>query len=435
MKKIKAVLLGCGDRGTRYAAYSLTAPEELEVIAAIDVNPLKLRQAKEKFSVPEDMLFSSLDEFLKQNIKCDVVINATMDNQHVPTSMALLNKGYNILLEKPVTADPKELIALEKKAKESNCKVIVCHVLRYTNFYSSIKKILEAGTIGEITSMTLSEHVWYGHFVNAYVRGKWKSAKECGSGLLLAKCCHDTDLMCWLNNKTVPAKVFSFGSRSQFAEKNAPEGSADFCYKCAVKDACMFDAEKFELKADFIPFYTWAGINKPLDSITTEEKEEFLRHDDFGRCVYRSGMDIVDRQCVSVEYENGSLATLEMVGGTSKAGRKIHLICTMGEIEGCVEDDYFILRVFNHDDYTYKEEKISCVNATADEKDNSIAGHYGGDYYIMHDLVRYLNGENVSTSITSLDDSINGHFVVYAAEESRNSGSVIGFKEYKENNK
>lgn len=435
MKKIKAVLLGCGDRGMRYSAYSVTAPEELEIVAAIDVNPLKLKEAKEKYSIPEDMLFLSLDEFLKKDVKCDVVINATMDNQHVPTSMALMDKGYNILLEKPVTAVPEEMLAVERKAKEKNCKVIICHVLRYTNFYSTIKKIIDGGKIGEITSMTLSEHVWYGHFVNAFVRGKWKSEKECGSGLLLAKCCHDTDLMCWLNNKTTPERVSSFGSRSQFAEKNAPEGSADFCYKCAVKDKCMFDAEKFELKADFIPFYTWAGINKPLDSITKEEKEEFLKHDDFGRCVYRSGMDIVDRQLVNVEYKDGSVASLEMVGGTSKAGRKIHIICTMGEIEGCVEDDYFTLRVFSHDDYTYTEEKISCVNATANEKDNSIAGHYGGDYYIMRDLVRYLNGEEVSAAMTVIDDSVNGHFVVYAAEESRITGNTVDFEEFRNKNK
>ena len=132
----------------------------------------------------------------------------------------------NILLEKPVTANPKELLDIKNKAEEKGLKVVVCHVLRYTPFYSTIKNIIDSGKIGKIVSMQLNEHVWYGHFVNAYVRGKWNNEEACGSGLLLAKCCHDTDLICWLNNIPEPVAVSSFGSKAFFTEENAPEGSA-----------------------------------------------------------------------------------------------------------------------------------------------------------------------------------------------------------------
>lgn len=52
-------------------------------------------------------------------------------------------------------------------------------------------------------------------------------------------------------------------------------------------------------------------------------------------------------------------------------------------------------------------------------------GHSGGDYAIMHDLVRYLNGDESSISITSIEDSVNGHLCVYAAEESRKSERFV----------
>lgn len=198
-----------------------------------------------------------------------------MDEMHYETTMQLLEKGYDILLEKPITSNAQELHDIERKATEKGCKVVVCHVLRYVPFYIEIKKIIDSGKIGKITSIQLNEHVWHGHFVNAFVRGRWRSEKQCGSGMLLQKCCHDTDLMCWLNNSTVPESVSSFGSKSFFTEENAPEGATQYCYECPQKDKCMFDAEKFQIQKDFIPFYTWDRLNKPLDEITIEEKENF----------------------------------------------------------------------------------------------------------------------------------------------------------------
>ena len=125
MKKIQAVVLGYGDRSSRYAEYAKSTPDELEITGVIDVNKLKLNEAQEKFNLPDNRLFCSLDEFLKADIKCDVVINGTMDNLHYRTTMSLLEKGYNILLEKPVTGNPDELFAIEEKAEEKGCKIVV----------------------------------------------------------------------------------------------------------------------------------------------------------------------------------------------------------------------------------------------------------------------------------------------------------------------
>lgn len=432
MKKITCAVLGYGDRSSRYANYAKLHPDELEIVAVTDVNPLKLNQAKKDFALDDRSLYKDLDAFIADGVKCDVVINGTMDQYHYETSMKLLENGYNLLLEKPVTANVSELLEIRDKAKEKGCKVVVCHVLRYTPFYSSIKQIIDSGKIGKIMDMQLNEHVWYGHFVNSYVRGKWRSEKECGSGLLLAKCCHDTDLMCWLNNTTRPVKVSSFGSKSFFTKDNAPEGATKYCCDCPQRDNCMFDAYKFELEKDFIPFYTWAGINKPLDEITREDKEEFLKHDAYGQCVFDTDMDIVDKQCVNVEFENGTLGTLSMVGGTSKAGRHLHIICEYGEIVGYIEDNKYTLRVFDKREVGYHDETID-LSAAADsgEKDNSVAGHYGGDYYIMRDLVRFLNGEKTSVATTVIEDSVNGHLICYGAEDSRRENRTVFLNEYK----
>ncbi len=432
MKQITCALLGYGDRTSRYAEYAVAHPEELKVVAVVDVLQHKVAAAKQKFNLTDRQTFDCLDAFLAADVPCDVVINGTMDQMHYQTTIPLLEKGYNVLLEKPVTASAEELLHIERLAKQNGCKVVVCHVLRYTPFYSKIKQVIDSGVLGKIVDMQLNEHVWHGHFVNAYVRGKWRSEKECGSGLLLAKCCHDTDLMCWINNATTPKKVSSFGSRNLFAPHNAPAGATEYCYTCPNQETCVFNADKFEREKDFIPFYTWAGLKKPIDQITEEEKKEYLKTDVYGKCVYQTDMDIVDRQCVSVEFENGSVGTLHVVGGASKAGRHIHILCEFGEIIGYIEENKLTVRTFDRDQITHRDEVIDFDKAALKgEKDNSVAGHYGGDYFIMRDLVRYLSGEKTSGATTVIEDSVNSHLVCYAAEKSRKQGIVVDLqKEY-----
>ena len=432
MKKLKAALLGAGNRGQIYCDYALTCPNELEIVSVIDINSFKMDEAGDKYGIERDMRFLSLDSFIKANVECDFVVNATMDEMHYETAMKLIEAGYNLVLEKPITANLSELLDIERAAREKGVKILVCHVLRYTPFYRSIKQIIDSGKIGKVVNMQLNEHVWYGHFVNSYVRGKWRSEKACGSGLLLAKCCHDTDLICWLNNITEPKTISSFGSKSFFTEKNAPEGATQYCFECPNKETCMFNAYKFQIEKDFIPFYTWADLNKPLEEITLEEKVEFLKKDTYGQCVYKTDMDIVDRQCVSVEFENGSIATLNMIGGTSKAGRHIHVICEYGEIVGYVEESKLILRVFDQNEVKYTEETIDCSKEyERGDGDNSVAGHYGGDYFLMKDAVRYFNGISESVSVTKIEDSLNGHYICYAAEISRKEGKTLSLDELK----
>ena len=426
MKKLKTVLVGAGDRGKIYCDYALKHPEELDVVAVVDVNEFVLNVAADRYHVPVECRFTDLDAFINSGISCDFIVNATMDEMHYETAMKIIRAGINLILEKPITSKIEELMDIERTATEMGVKVLICHVLRYTPFYRSIKEIIDSGELGKVMNMQLNEHIWHGHFVNAYVRGKWRNENVCGSGLLLAKCCHDTDLLSWLNNTTKPMYVSSFGSRSFFTERNAPEGATQYCYNCPHNENCMFNAYKFEIEKDFIPFYTWARLNKPLDEITLEEKVEFLKTDVYGQCVYKTDMDIVDRQSVAVEFENGSTATLNMVGGASAAGRHLHVICEYGEIFGYIEENKYVVRTFNKDKVWHEDEIVDLNELAALQgDDNSVTGHYGGDYNLMRDAVRYFSGGGESISVTKLADSVNGHLIVYAAEQSRKERKIV----------
>ncbi|MBQ7879839.1 MAG: Gfo/Idh/MocA family oxidoreductase [Clostridia bacterium] len=424
MEKMKAALVGAGNRGCVYADYCFDEPNELEIVAVVEPNEIRREAARTRYGLPKTASFETLDGFLRKKIACDFVINATMDEQHYETAKAIMEAGYDMLLEKPITANKAELLDLQRIAKERNLKVNVCHVLRYTPYYKRIKTLINEGKIGKILTIEMNEHVGIAHFLDSFVRGKWNSEARCGSSFLLQKSCHDMDLLCWLNNSATPTRVFSFGKRAWFIKENAPEGATEFCYNCPHNETCLYSAQKVHLEFDPMPFQTWMDMGKPIDQITKEEKAEWLKTSDYGRCAYNSGGDIMDRQTVNVEFSDGTTGVFTMVGGICRAGRYLHICGTKGEIEGNIEDEKFILRIFDRSEgkFDFDEEVIDVSKEIRDSTD--YGGHGGGDYAIMYELVRYLNGDNSSISITGIDDSINGHLVVYAADESRKTGVV-----------
>lgn len=422
MRIIKAVCVGAGNRGIIYSNFALTHPERMKVIAVVDPNPLHRTEFAKKHSIPENMQFASIENFIAAHLDCDIVINATIDNLHVKTAIPLLRAGYDVLLEKPITASPEELIDLRDTALSNNRNLFICHVLRYTPFYKGIKERILAGDIGKVTSVKMSEHVGVSHYVESFVVGKWRSEAECGSPFLLAKSCHDLDMLCWLNNASAPEKVASFADRKIFIPENAPEGATETCHTCPHEKSCKYSITNiFNGKSG-----TWKriihDIDKPVDEITQEDINEQLKKSSYGRCVYEE-KDLVDRQNIIVKFENGSVGTFDLIGAAAKGDRYIHVVGEDGEIFGVHCENAFTLRKYDFEKKCYTETKYE---TNVDPKDE----HLGGDVGMMTELCNYLCGDKSSVSITSIADSVNGHLCVYAAEKSRKSDTVVHLNEY-----
>ena len=129
-----------------YADFSLRYPDKLKIVGVADPDKYRQKMVREKFGFSEDFCFDSAEDLAKAPKFADAVINGTMDEQHVVTSIPLLERGYDMLLEKPFAVNDDEMEHLIEVVKRNNNKVMICHVLRYTPFYSEIKKrILNGG--------------------------------------------------------------------------------------------------------------------------------------------------------------------------------------------------------------------------------------------------------------------------------------------------
>ena len=425
MDIVKIIIVGNGERAGCYMKY-LNGHDDLKVVAVIDPDRRKQREAEIKYDVPEDKCFDSVEDYIsytdKNGKEADCVLNATMDEYHYETAIPLLKQGYHMLLEKPVTNCESKLLDIKRTAEENGCMLMVCHVLRYTPFFKKIKEIILAGELGEIMHIETSENVGIAHASNSYIRGKWNSKEKCGSSMLLAKCCHDIDLLCWLNNTTEPERVVSFGGRNFIVPEKAPADAGTRCLNdCPHVDDCRFSAKAIYVDNDLFPWYSWQCLNKNYDELTKEEKIESLRtFNPHGECAFKTNSDLVDHQAVMLKFRNGSTATHSMIQGAMMPCRTLRIMGTEGEIEGMIETSRFRLRKFDKKTALYIEKEFD-VSKDIPQNDH----HAGGDDGIISDFVRIVKGETPSISCTKIADSIFGHLCVYKADESMEKGEVF----------
>lgn len=416
MKQCTVAIAGLGNRGFHtYAQCAERFPEKMRITAVADIRRKRVEMAAKQFGIPGEMCFDSVEEMLKQDRLADIMFICTQDRQHVPQAIAAMKKGYHILLEKPISPELSQCREILRVAEETGRKVIVCHVLRYTPFYGKLKELLDAGTVGEIVSIQHVENVVYWHQAHSFVRGNWRRADET-SPMILAKCCHDTDLLLWLSGKHCKA-VSSYGGTYLFRPEKAPAGAAARCLDgCLAKENCPYDAEKIYItnKATGVgQGKTGWPCNVVTDIPTVESVREAIAKGPYGRCVYACDNDVVDHQVLNMEMEDGAAFTLTMCAFTSRGGRDTKIMGTMGEIVANLSENTICVMPFGKEKYVIDVSKL----------EEDFSGHAGGDSRMVEEFLDNVSGRAETTvRTTSLRDSLESHFVALAAEKSRLEG-------------
>ncbi len=428
MKKT-AVIVGAGHRALLYAGYAKARPDELAIVGVADPSPRRRELAAREFGLSPAQCYVSAEALAAEGKSADFAINGTMDHQHVATTLPLLEAGYDVLLEKPFATTEDDLWRLVAAARRLGRKVSICHVLRYAPFYAAIRREVEQGSIGEIVSVQAVEHVSYHHMAVSYVRGKWGRKSYCGSPMLMAKSCHDLDLIAWMKRGAAPVTVASVGSNFQFRPEKAPPGAGTRCLvDCPIENDCLYSARKHYLDhPERWAFYVWDALEH-LDAPTAADREALLKGDSaYGRCVWKCGIDIVDHESVAIEFADGATATLNMIGGAAKPSRSLHLVGTRGEIQGNLEDSRFVVRGIDPRPGREFSERVVDLKIGGDMT-GAHGGHAGGDLRLVADFLRLLRGEPPSISATTIEDSIAGHLLGFAAERSREQSRIVSVR-------
>ncbi len=409
-------VIGLGNRGTEYMGF-LKAFHSGKVIlhSLCDIRQQALDDIAPKFGIPKERQYLSTEKFFEKGVISDALIISTQDASHYEITKRALETGYKcILLEKPVSGSREEYLELRELAEKKDALLIVCHVLRYSNYYSKIKEIISSGQIGDIVSINHTENVGYFHFAHSFVRGNWRD-EFTSTPSILAKCCHDIDLIAWFVDSPC-VSVSSVGGIRHFRRECAPEGATEYCMGgCKAKKDCPYDAQSLYITD---PFYKAKFIKHMKRTLTGKSKnskkdiENAIRYGDYGKCVYLNDNNVCDHQLVTMKFESGAVAVLNMNGFSEKMFRECHIVGTKGELIGY--GTKLTMNIFG------KGEKNVFTGSL------NVGGHIEGDIRIIDTFVKIVCGEKTDLrNITTIDATVISHDIALAAERSRKNGGEV----------
>jgi predicted dehydrogenase len=452
---IAAVLIGAGQRGAKdYGPYALRHPQKLRFVAVAEPVLERRMQFSQDHHIPPENQFITWEDLLKRPKMGQAALICTQDQMHTQPTIAALDKGYHILLEKPMATTEEECHLLIRTAQEKQRQLQICHVLRYTRHFQFLRELVHSGRLGEIIHVDHKENVSWWHMAHSYVRGNWAIEAE-GCPMILAKCCHDFDILLWLLERRC-LQLSSVGNLIHFRSEKAPEGAPERCLDgCPVSESCPYYAPFIYI--DLIPLWrtiasTSSGLTKwatkaqlqfprllegastfipilrqvsdyrgwPRSILTSDPTPknlyEALRTGPYGRCVYRCGNDVVDHQVVMMEFDGGLSVTLTMHGHSHIEGRTTRIEGSLGSLEASFSLGGSWIEISDHTSgYSTR------FNTSADLH----SGHSGGDEGLMEAFILSIQEEKMEEASRTTKQALESHVLAFLAEEARKTRRII----------
>jgi len=449
MKKLTGILIGAGNRGAdAYASFALSHPKELKIVSVAEPNTIRREKLVIDHKIPKKYEFNDWKDILEKPKFADIAIITTQDKMHYDPAISAMNQGYHVLLEKPMATTEEECRNLVKTSEKTGVILQICHVLRYTKFFSTLKEIIDSGKLGEIININYSINLGYWIYAHSFVRGNWRNQKE-ASPMILAKACHDFDILYWFANAD-PIKISSFARSSYLTSENRHKGTTKRCTDgCPHSNICHYNAINFYLKTvqfhnDLIqtekklmrwflklwknhpkitnllipqfkkntPYRGWP-INTISEDLSDEGILEALKEGPYGRCVYDCDNNQPSAQVTNIEFSNQIVATLTMHGHSYREGRFIRIDGTKASLIGNFTLMGMPITLYDH--LTGKSIHIK-IKLTKNP-------HEYEDYPLVRGFLATIRGEE--KPLTTARESLQSHLMSFAADQSLKKEKII----------
>ena len=201
-KKISVGIIGCGDRGVGLGYVLNSMPEQFELKALCDVLAFRLEQAK-KLDKQNTLRYEKDYRKLIDDKTIDAVIIATPLHNHYEIAAAAIKAGKQVYLEKTMTYNAEQALALVKLTKQYPKQVLqVGHQYRYTPLYFKVKEMIDKGYLGKVTQIDCRwdrNWNWRRTVPQGYTdrQVNWRMYKEYSGGLPAELLSHQVDFINW----------------------------------------------------------------------------------------------------------------------------------------------------------------------------------------------------------------------------------------------
>jgi len=333
MAKKKYVQVGTGGRARMYyEAISTTFRDSAEMAAFCDLSPTRMNYANkllvEEYKVPpvKTYHYTEFDRMLDE-IKPDAVIVTSVDRTHHDYIIRSMEKGYDVITEKPMTIDEKKAQAILDCRKRTGKDLRVTFNYRYAPHATKIREVIMDGVLGEIFSVHFEWLLDTQHGADYFRR--WHRNKLNSGGLLVHKATHHFDLVnFWIGSK--PETVFAMGDLNFYGMKNAERRGVDrFYYRCYGSEAAKGD-----------PFAIDIEHNETLKSLYLDAEADsgYIRD----RSVFSDDISIEDTMGVMVRYRSNAIMTYSLNAYMPWEGYNVAFNGSKGRLEVSVRENAYI---------------------------------------------------------------------------------------------
>ncbi len=308
----RVALVGTGVRGVGFWGTNLVRnfSDSLEFVGLSDINEGRLNFAKEYMGVTCPT-FVNFDEMLDRT-KPELVIVTTMDSTHDEFIIKSLDKGIDVLTEKPLTTTAEKCQAILDAERRSNKEIIVGFNYRWSPYKTKIKELLSQGAIGKLTSVDFH---WYlnNHHGASYFR-RWHGLTQCSGSLWVHKATHHFDLVNWWIDSD-PEEVHAYGSLEHYGSNGPFRGKN--CRECLHRKECKY-------------FWDITGDTHSMNLyVKNEQFDGYIRDN----CVYRNAINIWDKMSAQVKYANNVIMNYSLTTYSPYEGFRIAFNGTEGRLE------------------------------------------------------------------------------------------------------
>ncbi|MDR1403238.1 MAG: Gfo/Idh/MocA family oxidoreductase [Tannerellaceae bacterium] len=319
LKKLKVSLIGTGSRGCGMWGSDLVKeyPDSIEFAGLCDKNQGRVETGKRLIGV-SCPVYTDFEKMM-QETRPDVLIVTTMDATHHEFIIRGMESGADVITEKPMTTDEKKIQAILDAEKKTGKKCRVTFNYRYSPHRAKIWELLNAGEVGELTSVDFHWYLDTSHGADYFRR--WHRLVECGGSLWVHKASHHFDLLNWWIDSD-PESVYALGGLN-FYGKNGKH-RAENCRSCPHTGTCNF---YFDIMKN--SYYKQLYVDN-------ESYDGYLRDG----CVFRNDVNIFDKMAATIRYANGVQVSYSLTAYSPYEGYRIAFNGTKGRIDAWVQESH-----------------------------------------------------------------------------------------------
>jgi predicted dehydrogenase len=340
----------------------------------------------------------------------DCLIVTSPDYTHDRYICAALDRGLDVVSEKPMTIDRDRLGRIVTSLDSSDGELTVTFNYRYSPRNAKVKELLASGAIGEITSVHFEWLLDTSHGADYFRR--WHREKDKSGGLLVHKSTHHFDLVNWWLDD-VPSRVYARGGLKFYGADNARRRGLPPRAKLSRDQPAGSDPFRLDLAAD--------PLLKGL-YLDAESADGYQRDKD----VFDSGITIEDSLSLLVDYARGTTMTYSLTAFSPWEGYRVGFNGTKGRLELEVTERGWVRSAADQHDGKAVVDPSAVHDADAAEDDTrpvgeriilqrqweraeeiaipaGIGGHGGGDAMLLDDVFRGASDDPLGRAAGYLD--------------------------------